>query len=100
MSAYNKIADVLRGCSTHETLLLAWTEQQPNIRELPAYARSWMTALKDQRKRMIDQGAIEDYDESRRLCDLVDWCDHETRERVRLAAVSDRARVALAAGRR
>lgn len=100
MPSYEDVASVLRQCSTHDTLRLAWTQQQANLRDLPIHTRAWLTALKDQRKRMIDQGTIEDYDESRRLCDLVDWCDHETRERVRLAAVSDRARVALAAGRR
>lgn len=100
MTSYHEVAEVLRGCSTHETLRLAWVQQQANMRLLPPFVRTWLTCLKDQRKRMIDQGTIEEYDEARRRCDLVDWCDHDTRERIRLVAASDRARAALTAGRR
>ncbi len=94
-SPYNEVRDLLGKAQTDADLFVAWKESQQYLRLLPQYARTWLVAMKDQRKRLIAEGGVIDYDEARVRCDLVDWCDHDARERIRTEANADRARAQL-----
>lgn len=89
---YEEIAATLRKCNTHDTLRHAWVMVQIPMKALPVHTRAWLAALKDHRKRMITDGSIDVYDEACRRADLVDWCDHDTRERIRTEAAASRSR--------